>query len=136
MIYYKVDAILNDVVTGGSAFKFVLSSALVNFHFQYCTCPSTTLPLSIRNLFANKIADNKVLLGWSGFDEQSAAYRYVIEMSRDGRTFSDVGEVSRNLNASESYNYNYTYTTGLNERGMFFFRVKQVYTNGTPGLVR
>ena len=127
---YTIDADAVGIVTGGSQRTLVLSSALVNFHFEYCTCPATILPLSIRDLFATKIADNKARLSWSGFDEQSAAYRYVIEMSRDGKTFSDIGGVTRNPAADESYKYNYTYTTGQSESGTFFFRVKQVYSNG------
>jgi len=40
---YAIDANAVGVVTGGSYFSFVLSSALVNFHFSYCTCPSSSL---------------------------------------------------------------------------------------------
>ena len=127
---YIIDADAIGFVTGGSSLALVLSSALVNFHFQYCTCPATILPLSIRDLFANKIAENKAQLSWSGFDEQNASYRYVIEISRDGRSYSDIGQVARNPAASESYKYNFTYTTGQRESGNFFFRIKQVYSNG------
>ncbi len=127
---YTVDADAVGVVTGGSSLAFVLSSALVNFHFEYCTCPAVVLPLSIRNFLATKIADNKAELTWENFDEEnaSAAYRYVIEMSKNGRSFSEIGELPRNITSSTLYKY--VYTTKQNENGIFFFRVKQVYNNG------
>lgn len=125
---YSVDAILNDVVTGGSAFKFVLSSALVNFNFQYCTCPGSVLPLSIQNLSATKIAENKVQLSWDDVSDLGISYRFVTEMSRDGRVFTDIGELPRNTLTSDLYKQ--YYATSQNESGYFFFRVKQIYSNG------
>ena len=44
---YNIDASAGWNVTGGSASAFVLSSALVNFHFQSVHVPSSTLPLNI-----------------------------------------------------------------------------------------
>jgi len=59
---FDVDAI--DIVTGGSSLTFVLSSALVNFHFSYCTCPSSSLPLNIDGFNIAKGAPNKAQLSW------------------------------------------------------------------------
>jgi Secretion system C-terminal sorting domain len=126
---YKVDAILNDIVSGGSAFKFVLSSALVNFNFQYCTCPAAVLPLSIRDLVVKKIADNKAELSWDDYDEQPGYYRYEVEMSKDGRSFATVGQVAKNTTNNKDL-YKFIYTTGPTEKGMLFFRVKQIYAMG------
>ena len=126
---YTVDAILNDIVSGGSAFKFVLSSALVNFNFQYCTCPAAVLPLSIRDLVIKKVADNKAELSWDDYDEQSGYYRYEIEMSKDGRSFATVGQVAKNTTNIKDL-YKFIYTTGPTEKGMLFFRVKQIYSMG------
>jgi hypothetical protein len=126
---YAIDADAVGIVTGGSSLAFVLSSALVNFHFEYCTCPSTTLPLSVRDLLVTKLANNKAELSWDGNDDQSAAYRYVIEMSKDGKSFSSIGELPRNANNNDEL-YKFIYTTRSTESGMFFFRVKQLYSNG------
>lgn len=126
---YSIFASATGVIPGGSGQAMVRSSALVNFHFEYCTCPSTTLPLSVRDLLITKLADNKAELSWDGNDDQSTAYRYVIEMSKDGKSFSEIGGLPRNTNNSDEL-YKFIYTTRSNERGMFFFRVKQVYSNG------
>lgn len=125
---YNITAFTIVSCSGGNYNSSVSTSALVRLRLEYCTCPGLVLPLSIRNLFANKIADNKAELSWSGFDEQNASYRYIVEMSRDGKSFSDVGEISRNIANSDLYKY--IYTTNQNENGVFFFRVKQVYNNG------
>jgi len=44
---YDVDASAIGIVPGGSSSTLVLSSALVNFRFEYCTCPSAVLPLNV-----------------------------------------------------------------------------------------
>ena len=125
---YNITAFTIVSCTGGNYNSSVSTSALVRLRLEYCTCPGLVLPLSIRNLFATKIADNKAELSWTGFDEQSATYRYIVEMSRDGKSFSDVGEIPRNIANNDLYKY--VYTTNQNENGIFFFRVKQVYNNG------
>lgn len=130
---YDIDVTTNASITGGSSSSLVLTSAFVNFHFEYCTCPGHTLPISIKNFFVKKIADNQAELSWAGFDQenQSQDYHYVVEMSRNGRNFTPVNDISRN-NTKEQL-YNYIYTTTPNESGAFFFRIKQVYSNSYTG---
>jgi hypothetical protein len=123
---YTINASATGVIPGGSGQAMVRSSAVVNFHFEYCTCPAVVLPLNIRNLLVNKIADNKAAISWSGVVEENASYRYVVEVSRDGYNFSDAGEVARNIKEE----YKYIYASSQNEKGVFFFRVKQVYATG------
>jgi hypothetical protein len=123
---YSIDASATGTIPGGSGQAMVRSSAVVNFHFEYCTCPAVVLPLNIRNLLVNKIADNEAAISWSGVEEQNASYRYVVEVSRDGYNFSDAGEVARNSKEE----YKYIYASRQNEKGAFFFRVKQVYSSG------
>ena len=126
---YSVNAILNDIVTGGSAFKFVLSSALVNFNFQYCTCPSHTLPLTLENLTATKIGENKVELSWTDGAETNLYYRFVAEMSRDGKNFTSIGVLPKNTNNNNLYKQLYT-TPSQSQTGFYYFRVKQIFANG------
>jgi hypothetical protein len=123
---YSIDASATGVIPGGSGQAMVRSSAVVNFHFEYCTCPAVILPLNIRNLLVNKIADNKAAISWSGVEQENASYRYVVEVSRDGYNFSESGEVARNIKEE----YKYIYASGQNEKGVFFFRLKQVYSSG------
>jgi hypothetical protein len=87
---YTIDADANGFVTGGSYSSFVLSSALVNFHFQYCTCPPAVLPLNIQEFTATKLTADKAELKWAGFDDPSSSYRYEAQMSRDGHSFITV----------------------------------------------
>lgn len=125
---YNISAFTNISCTGGNYNSTVATSALVNFHFEYCTCPGYVLPLNIRNFDVEKVADNKAKLTWSGFDDDSPGYHYETEMSRDGSHFSTVGQVNRN--PANNGSYSYLYTTGENESGTIYFRIKQVYANG------
>lgn len=127
---YNITAFTNVTCTGGNYNSTVATSALVRFQFEYCTCPGYVLPLNIRNFNATKIADNKAKLVWSGFHDPtiSVPYQYVAEISRDGSSFSPIGQVPANNNPESPYSF--VYTTKQNEEGMFYFRIKQVYANG------
>ncbi len=125
--FYDITAFTNVTCTGGNYNSTVATSALVRFNFQYCTCPGYILPLHLRNFEANKVAENKALLTWEGINEATASYRYVTEMSRNGRDFVPVGTVQKESSVNDQYQF--TYTTKQNESGDFFFRVKQVYAN-------
>lgn len=125
---YNITAFTNISCTGGNYNSTVATSALVNFHFEYCTCPGYILPLNIRNFTAEKIADNKAKLTWSGFDDNSPDYHYETEISRDGSHFTSFAQIPKNqINGNP---YSYTYTTQENETGTIYFRLKQVYANG------
>ncbi|MEI9944171.1 MAG: choice-of-anchor E domain-containing protein [Chitinophagaceae bacterium] len=56
---YKVDASLSAAFSGASVSQFILSSALVNFHFSYCSCPALSLPLSIDKFNLKKLLKQK-----------------------------------------------------------------------------
>jgi len=126
---YSIDANAVGVVSGGSYFSFVLSSALVNFHFSYCTCPSSTLPLDVHQFNVNKAANNKAQLSWNGFDDLEKDYHYEIQLSHNGNNFTTVDTVQK---SSSGIGYKYIYTTGKSENTRYFFRIKQVYSNGYP----
>jgi hypothetical protein len=127
---YNITAFTNVTCTGGNYNSTVATSALVRFRFEYCTCPGYVLPLNIRNFTAEKIADNRARLSWSGFDEpgNNTSYHYETEVSRDGSSFSTASQVSASNTNGDVYDY--TYTTAQTEGGMFYFRVKQVYATG------
>lgn len=125
---YDITAFTNISCSGGNYNSMVATSALVNFHFEYCLCPDYILPLSISNFFVTKIADNKAKLTWSADDDNKSFYHYETEMSRDGIHFSTIGQVAKNTAVNDPYNF--IYATGQNETGLFFFRIKQVYSTG------
>ena len=99
---YDINVSTNATITGGSSSTLVLTSALVNFHFEYCTCPIVTLPLSIRNFFVTKISDNTAELKWNSFDDLETNYRYEVELSKDGRNFFNVGQVAKNMSENSN----------------------------------
>jgi len=125
---YDVNASAIGVVPGGSSSVLVLSSALVNFHFEYCTCPASVLPLSVHAFNIKKLTANKVELNWTGFDDSYAEYHYEAEVSKNGKYFTSIGSVSKSDQANNLYRL--AYTAGSNESGVFYFRIKQVYANG------
>jgi hypothetical protein len=125
---YAIDADAVGIVTGGSSLTFVLSSALVNFHFEYCTCPPILLPLNISQFTLVKLTKDKAELKWSAFDDPNADYRYEAQVSRDGLNFSPIGVFEKNVHNSDPYRLIYTANPG--QGGDYFFRIRQVYANG------
>jgi len=92
---YTIDANAIGVVTGGSSSTFVLSSALVNFHFEYCTCPPTILPLNILQFNLTKLTTDKAELKWTEFSDPFSNYHYEAQVSRDGHNFITVGIIPK-----------------------------------------
>lgn len=125
---YNITAFTNVTCTGGNYNSTVATSAIVRFRFEYCTCPGYVLPLQLRNFQANKFADNKAKLTWFGFHDPTANYHYETEVSRDGSQFTPAGRVEKNAGGNDLYQF--IYTTGQQESGLFYFRIKQVYANG------
>ena len=125
---YAIDADAIGVVSGGSSLTFVLSSALVNFHFEYCTCPPTVLPLNIYQFGVTKLTADKAELKWSGYDNPFSEYHYEAQMSRDGHNFTSIGTLPKNTTNSDPYKLVYRAIGGQN--GVYFFRIKQVYSSG------
>lgn len=124
---YDVNASAVGMVPGGSSSVLVLSSALVNFRFEYCTCPSTALPGNIHDFTVTRMDDSRVDLKWLGYEGADADYYYEAEVSRDGNNFSSIGTVSKN-NRMDPYKLSYTSVNG--QSGVYYFRIKQVYANG------
>ncbi|HTD93925.1 MAG TPA: choice-of-anchor E domain-containing protein [Chitinophagaceae bacterium] len=128
-VLYNYDIDVEGYVTGNGSFNSAIAtSALVNFHFEYCTCPATVLPLNIRSFSLDKITNEKVQLNWSGFDDAFAEYSYVAEVSRNGYNFSSIGSATKNMSTTESYKLLYTAQSG--SKGLYYFRIKQIYANG------
>jgi hypothetical protein len=126
--FYDVNASAIGIVPGGSSSALVLSSALVNFHFEYCVCPPLLLPVNIYDFNINKLTENKIDLKWSGYDDIYSNYYYEAEVSRDGNNFSSIGSLPKNMENNDPYKVVYSADSG--ERGIYYFRVKQVYSNG------
>lgn len=125
---YNIDATAVGIVSGGSSLAYVRSSALVNFHFEYCTCPATVLPINIYSFNINKLTPNKVELQWSEYEAPNSNYHYEVEVSRNAYEFTSVASFNKNSDgANDPYRFMYT---ASDQNGMYYFRIKQVYLDG------
>lgn len=125
---YSISAFTSITCTGGNYNSSISTSAFVNFHFEYCTCPPFVLPLNIIQFSITKLSEDRAELKWSELSDPYMNYHYEIEMSRDGHHFINVGSVSKNTMNNDPYRFIYSTVNG--ESGIFYFRIKQVYTNG------
>ena len=125
---YNINVITSAAITGGSSASLVLTSALVNFRFEYCNCPLTALPVGLKNFTVLKTNLNRVDLRWeaeTGVDK----YYYEIEVSRDGRNFSKAAAMNKLADvANPSYRFNYGIQNA--EYGRYYFRIKQRWLDG------
>jgi hypothetical protein len=125
---YTINVSTAATFSGGNNSNFVLTSALVNFRFEYCTCPPVTLPVNIYDFKINKLTEDKIDLRWSGYDDINSNYYYEAEVSRDGDNFSSIGTLPKNLQNTDPYKI--AYAADGAKRGVYYFRIKQVYSNG------
>jgi hypothetical protein len=125
---YDISAFTSITCTGGNYNSSISTSAFVNFHFQYCTCPPMVLPLNIRDFDVAKLTADKAELKWSGYDDPFSNYRYEAQVSRNGRNFITIGTLPKNSGNSDAYRFVFRATNG--ENGLYFFRIKQVYSSG------
>ena len=125
---YNIDVSANANVTGGNSSVLVLTSAMVNFRFTYCTCPPSVLPLNVKEFNVSKVTDTRAAISWKGYDDPFANYHYEIEVSRNSRNFISIGEWEKNANSTEAYRHLFDVPNG--EQGIYYFRIKQVYSNG------
>lgn len=124
---YDINVSTLAAFSGGNSSNFILTSALVNFRFEYCTCPALALPLNIFSFNVTQPSNNKAELKWKSRDDAHANYRYEVEVSRNGTSFSTIGSFDKN---PENKEYQMLYTLPNGEYGSYYFRIKQVYSNG------
>jgi hypothetical protein len=125
---YDISAFTSITCTGGNYNSSISTSAFVNFNFQYCTCPPLLLPVNIRDFGVTKLTADKAELRWWGFDDPYGDYRYEAQVSRDGHSFISIGSVEKNTANNDAYRLIYRTISG--ESGVYFFRIKQIYSNG------
>lgn len=125
---YNITALVSPVITGGDFNFRIGTSAFVNFRFEYCTCPPAVLPLNVKMFNVSKVTDTRAELRWTGYDDPFANYHYEVEVSRDSRNFTSIAVVEKNTNSTEPYRVLYDVPNG--EQGTYYFRIKQVYSNG------
>lgn len=121
----------NYTITGGITFSSspnvnmtMLTSGFVRIAFQYCTCPSASLPFNARYFNAKKTDAAKAQISWTGFDDHNDYY-YETQVSTNGRDFTTLEKVAKNP-TNANYQLPFTATQG----GTYYFRLRQVYANG------
>lgn len=115
--------------TTGNYSNSLNASGFVHYRLEFCYCPAAILPLNVRAFNVNKLTAAKVELKWTGFDDPDQNYYYVAEVSRNAYGFSPIGTLQKNEEGlGNPYSLNYEATNG--ETGDFYFRIKQVYSNG------
>ena len=86
------------------------------------------IPIKIKSFTAHPQNDNSVLLKWASSFEISS-YQYVIQKSKDGRTFSDIGDLQAAGNSVATINYSFSDREMLN--GAAYYRLKLVDLDGS-----
>lgn len=124
---YKIDVATLASISGGSSINMVLTSALVNFKFEYCACSKVALPVGLKNFTVTKTGSQLANIQWDGENDEYL-YAYDVQISRDGKRFTTVATIDRKYTASPSYQY--SYAANGSESGKFFFRVRQRWQNG------
>lgn len=115
-------------VTGSGDYLFSVSTqGSVNYKLQYCYCPNAVLPLNIQNFTVTKKGTDRAALQWIGLDDHNSKYHYEVEISKDGYHFSSVSSLPINTSGTD---YKYLFAMGENAGGRYYFRIKQVYSNG------
>ncbi|RYF82877.1 MAG: T9SS type A sorting domain-containing protein, partial [Chitinophagaceae bacterium] len=125
---YNINVSTSAAITGGSSSGLVLTSALVNFRFEYCTCPLAVLPIGLKNFAVTKSGSSGANLHWEA-EPGTDHYYYEIEVSRDGRRFTKAGSMSKLADVANA-SYNFPYTMKATDYGRYYFRVKQVWYDG------
>ena len=86
------------------------------------------LPIKIKSFTAHAQTDNSVLLRWTSLFEINS-YKYVVQKSSDGRTFSDLGDLQAAGNSPHTINYSFTDRQVMN--GGAYYRLKLVDLDGS-----
>lgn len=125
---YNINVSTSAVITGGSSFSIVLTSALVNFRFEYCTCPLATLPVGLKNFSVSRQGAATAGLRWEA-ETGGDNYFYEVQVSRDGHRFSKAGLVNKQPNA-QAPAYRFSHAIKASDAGRYYYRVKQQWYDG------
>ncbi len=128
-VVYNYDINVTSTVTaGGDIDNYMRTSAFVNFRFEYCTCPISSLPVGLKNFNVEKTSATASRLRWEA-EAGKDSYYYEIEESRDGSHFSKTAVVNKVVNTNNPF-YQYGFAIKANEYGRYYFRVKQRWLDG------
>ena len=116
------------ILTGSDNAIFTLKAyTRLNAELVYYWCPIMVLETRLTG-FTTSLANNDVLVQWM-VDDPNYAGRCEVEMSTDGRNFTNLGEGISSLSSGVS-NFKLLYTPSQNFTGNLFFRIKQTGNEG------
>lgn len=124
---YDINVLVNEE-SGGDIDNYRRTSTIVNFRFEYCTCPLSALPVGLKNFSVTKTGGLNAGLHWEA-ETGNDNYFYTIEVSRDGHNFSKEGIMNKQV-AAASPSYRFGYAVKPNEYGRYYFRIKQQWLDG------
>jgi hypothetical protein len=124
---YNINVSTLASISGGSSSNLVLTSAMVNFKFEYCACNKVALPVGLKNFTVRKSGSQSANLMWEG-ENDDYLYAYDVQISRDGKRFTTVSTIDRKYTAVPIYQY--SFAAAGSESGKFYFRVRQRWQNG------
>jgi hypothetical protein len=104
----------------GSNVDFTQLNDTLHFSVAYTYCTASALHLNPFNFTVVKKTESSCQLNWQQSDEEHNR-RYTIQLSRDGKEFTDLTEMA----ASHRGNYNYLFNYQKGAYKQLFFRLKQ-----------
>jgi hypothetical protein len=104
----------------GSNVDFTQLNDTLHFSVAYTYCTASALHVNPFNFNAVKRTETSCQLSWQQSEEEQNR-RYTIQLSRDGKEFTDLTEMA----ASHAGNYNYLYNYQNGAYRQLFFRLKQ-----------
>ena len=127
--FYSIRA--SAIVTGSGDYLFSVSTqGSVRYHLEYCYCPGIILPMNIQKFTVKKINSDQAELEWRASENKNFEdYYYEAQMSRNGYNFSTIGTIPMSAGDANLV-YKFLYTSLYNEKGRYFFRIKQIFSKG------
>ena len=116
-------------MAGGSQSNFILTSASVRVHFEYCYCPPVILPNSIFPIKSTKLNANTGDISWKQPNLLEKGYVYEVEVSPDGNHFYPAATVKPEDMENDGF-YHYRYTPSSDQQTNYYFRVRVKYPSG------
>lgn len=103
----------------------------VEISLNYLYCPTWFLQANLSAFRVNNINDTKVQLEWASSNEVAGG-KYEVELSRDGRNFRSVAQLSNHPDALGNGNYQYNYAIQAADKNQaLLFRIKQLEKDGS-----
>lgn len=113
--------------TTNTATKTITLTGWPQFSWLTGGPPPSALPIELVSFEANCKGSNQVSITWATASEQNTSH-YVLDKSRDGATWEEVGQVQAAGNSSQLTNYELIDSDQLS--GVTYYRLKQYDMNG------